>query len=175
MWFFEIVERDMKCDILIRGGEVIDYSYYSGRAKKMVKRARKLWGDDHRDTIYVSGVALLVYINHRLKIKDISTAKARELVPEALIAPPRAIFYAQPHAEYLAWKLAALHDLTAARVERFAYNNAGAQEYYDKAISKFRKLGDMGMTDSLEVIDTILVEMSNEMLANRCLYDRYSC
>lgn len=152
-------------------GAVINYPKYAGRARKMVKHARKLWGDEHADTIYVMGVALLVFINYRLKISDISTAEARELVPEALIAPPREVFYAQPHAEYLAWKLSALHDLTAARVERFAYNDARAQEYYDSAISKFRKLGEMGLGDSLEIIDTILTEMSNDMEANRSCYD----
>jgi hypothetical protein len=117
------------------------------------------------------GVALLVFINYRLKISDISTVEARELVTDALIAPPREVFYAQPHAEYLAWKLSALHDLTAARIERFAYNNARAREYYNSAITKFRKLGDMSLTDSLEIIDVILTEMSGEMEANRSCFD----
>lgn len=152
-------------------GDTLDYYEFSRRAKKMVKRARKKWGDTDRDTIYAMNVALLVFINYRLKTKDILTTEARELVGEALVVPPREIFYAQPHAEYLAWKLAALHDLTAARIERFAYNDARAREYYDKAIEKFQKLGEMGLTDSLEIIDVIFVEMSNDMEAGRYSYE----
>lgn len=152
-------------------GVVIDYTSYANRAKKMVKRARKKWGDEDRDTIYVSGIALLVFINYRLKISDISVAEARELVPDALIAPPREIFYNQPHAEYLAWKLAALHDLTAARVERFGYNGARSREYYNSAIEKFEKLDTLGLVDGYEIIEVILTEMSHDMEANRYLYE----
>lgn len=149
----------------------LNYYQFSSRAKKMVKRARKKWGDSDRDTIYVMNVALLVFINYRIKTQDISTTEARELVGEALNAPPREVFYAQPHAEYLAWKLSALHDLTAARIERFAHNNAAARDYYDKAIEKFKRLGTMGLTDSLEIIDVILTEMSNDMESGKYFYE----
>lgn len=152
-------------------GDTLNYYQFSRRAKKMVKRARKQWGDYDRDTIYVMNVALLVFINYRIKTKDISITKARELVGEALNAPPREVFYDQPHAEYLAWKLSALHDLTAARIERFAYNDAGAREYYDKAMEKFQRLGGMGYADSIEVIDVILTEMSNDMEAGTYHYE----
>ncbi len=149
----------------------LNYYKFSSLAKKMVKRARKKWGDSDRDTIYVMNVALLVFINYRVKTQDISMTKARELVGEALIAPPREVFYDQPHAEYLAWKLSALHDLTAARIERFAHNNAGARDYYNKAIEKFQRLGSMGLGHSLEIIDVILTEMNNDMESGKYFYE----